>query len=95
MPQRIDTEYAVVNLSSRPNESWMEKGCHALSIMGVTQVEDANNKPFICAVVEVSNREGLVVGQDSSRKELLPTSYLRLKCPQLLIKFYEDKITPM
>lgn len=95
MPQpSIEPEYAVVNLSVRQTESWMERGCVATQILGVTQVEDLNKRPRICAVVEVRNN-GQLAGQDQLRKELLPTTYLRSKCPQLLIKFYEDKITPV
>lgn len=93
MSQTIEPEYAVVNLAQRPTESWMEKGCYPTQILGVTQVQDQQKIPKICAVVEVSNQHGRLTGQPPTRKELLPTKYLREKCPQLLIKFYEDKIT--
>lgn len=79
----------VVDLTKASHLSWLERGCLATQIIGVTQdgVDSA-----ICAVVEIDNSEQNVPGAAAFRRELLPTSYLRYKCPQLLIQFYEQKI---
>lgn len=80
----------VVDLTKACHLSWLEKGCMASRILGVTKDPGAGSS--ICAVVEVDNSEENVVGAPAFRRELLLTSYLRSKCPQLLIQFYETKI---
>ena len=79
----------VVDLTKASHLSWLEKGCLATQIMGVTQERVGS---AICAVVEIDNSEQSVAGAATVRLELLPTAYLRSKCPQLLIQFYEQKI---
>lgn len=86
-------EDRVVDLSKNSSHSWLEKGCIAAQIIGVAHMElDASTGPVICAVVEVDNSDGTIAGVPTARRELLPTSYLRTKCPQLLIQFYEQKV---
>lgn len=83
----------VVNLTKCSSQSWLEKGCIASQIMGVAQMEvEPGTGPVICAVVEIDNTDGTLTGAPGTRRELLPTSYLRIKCPQLLIQFYEQKV---
>lgn len=87
MPQKNH----VIDLTNESHLSWLEKGCLATHIIGVIQ-DRVGTDPRICAVVEVENTEQAVPGAAEFRRELLPTSYLRSKCPQLLIQFYESKI---
>lgn len=82
----------LVDLTKDTSHSWLERGCLAREVLGITPVESDKGKgSVICAVVEIDNSSQKITGP-SRRKELLPTSYLRKKVPQLLIQFYEKRI---
>ena len=81
----------VIDLTQSSRNSWLERGGLATQILSVTPRDTGTGTQVICAVVEVENGNEVL---PDSRRELLSTAYLRYKCPQLLIQFYEGKVTP-
>jgi len=79
-----------INLLNRTTSSWLESGGYGKEIRGIAVAfADQNSPPNLVAAIQVEKEKANF--ERVTRVEILPTSYVRMKCPQVLIRFYETK----